>query len=275
MIQGLTLVIPEKGDEERDAVGRAWEARGGAVVRLGRFWDPPALPPIDTLRLYGNDTFCLVLAQKLGLSLVSPPDDLILALPPPTLGRRLERAALRALIPAQFPTFAKPLVPKRFAAGVYASLEALAAECQGLEPDTAVLLSEIVKIDAEARAFVAHGQVLDCGVYEGSADPGAAGRAAANLVAAISAQLKVSPLAPEPLGDTATADATGSPGDSARPSGPSPARSGLPSALVMDVGLTGHLGWVVIEFNAAWGAGLNGCDADRILPAIEAATRAQ
>jgi hypothetical protein len=42
---------------------------------------------------------------------------------------------------------------------------------------------------------------------------------------------------------------------------------------VMDVGLVPGTGWVVIEFNAAWGAGLNGCDPNRILPAIEAASR--
>jgi hypothetical protein len=39
------------------------------------------------VRLYGNDAFCLVLAQKLALELVSPPDDLLLRLPPGMLQR--------------------------------------------------------------------------------------------------------------------------------------------------------------------------------------------
>ena len=37
--------------------------------------------------------------------------------------------------------------------------------------------------------------------------------------------------------------------------------SGVPSPCVIDVGLTRDRGWLVMEANAAWGAGLNGCDA--------------
>jgi hypothetical protein len=65
-MRGLTLLIPEKADVERDAVAAAWTAGGGRVQRLGRFWDPPPLEP-ESVRVYGNDSFCLVLAQKLGL----------------------------------------------------------------------------------------------------------------------------------------------------------------------------------------------------------------
>jgi hypothetical protein len=42
----------------------------------------------------------------------------------------------------------------------------------------------------------------------------------------------------------------------------------LPRAVVVDVGLIAGRGWAVIEFNAAWGAGLNGCDPEKVLPAI-------
>jgi hypothetical protein len=38
--------------------------------------------------------------------------------------------------------------------------------------------------------------------------------------------------------------------------------------VVVDVGLIAGRGWAVIEFNAAWGAGLNGCDPEKVLPAI-------
>jgi hypothetical protein len=46
----------------------------------------------------------------------------------------------------------------------------------------------------------------------------------------------------------------------------------LPRAVVVDVGFVAGRGWTVVEFNAAWGAGLNGCDATRVLPAILAAS---
>jgi len=61
--QGLNLFIPEKPDAERDAVAKAWEASGGNAIKLGRFWDPPLCDP-QTIRLYGNISFCMVHAQK-------------------------------------------------------------------------------------------------------------------------------------------------------------------------------------------------------------------
>ena len=48
----------------------------------------------------------------------------------------------------------------------------------------------------------------------------------------------------------------------------------FPRTVVVDVGFIGGRGWAVIEFNAAWGAGLNGCDAEKVLPAIVSATGA-
>jgi hypothetical protein len=68
-LQERTLLIPEKADIERDAVATIWADAGGNVMRLGRFWDPPESLIPSQVTLYGNDTFCLVLEQKLGLSL--------------------------------------------------------------------------------------------------------------------------------------------------------------------------------------------------------------
>jgi hypothetical protein len=52
-VRGLTLLVPEKRDPERDRVGEARATAGGTVMRLGRFWDPPALNPA-TVRIYGQ-----------------------------------------------------------------------------------------------------------------------------------------------------------------------------------------------------------------------------
>jgi hypothetical protein len=46
----------------------------------------------------------------------------------------------------------------------------------------------------------------------------------------------------------------------------------LPRTVVVDVGFVGGRGWALIEFNAVWGAGLNGCDPDKVLPTIVAAS---
>src|SRR5262249_59899585 len=103
----------------------------------------------------------------------------------------------------------------------------------GLDARSGLLVSGVVDLVAEARCFVLDRHVLDCAFYEGSADLGAA-RALAVDVAA---------------------------------------NANVPRAVVVDVGALRDGRWIVVEFNAAWGAGLNGCNPSLVLPAIDAATR--
>lgn len=228
---GLNLLIPDKPDVERDAVAEAFESCGGTVYRIARFWDPPHFES-STVRVYGADTFCLVLQQKLGFTLHSPSDDLLLTVPAKFLNRQAAGMALGETPFVDFPAFIKPVVPKQFRGKVYESSAALAAECRGLPPDTPVLVAEAVAFTAEVRSFALDGVVLDAAVYEGSA--GAAG--AREFVEALTQSMS------------------------------------LPRAVVVDVGLIDGCGWAVVEFNAAWGAGLNGCEAEKVLPAIVAAS---
>ncbi|MFP2910301.1 ATP-grasp domain-containing protein [Pyxidicoccus sp. 3LFB2] len=231
MLDGLTLLIPDKADPERDVVAREWEARGGTVLRLGRFWSPPDVDPAR-VRLYGNDTFCLVLAQKLGLTLVSPPDDLLLKVDPAWVKREVRGATLEQVAAEPFPRFIKPLVPKVFRAAVWPGPEALAEECRGLTPDTPVLSSEVVSLRAEARGWVLDGQVRTCAVYEGEGSVTEARDFLATVARA----------------------------------------SVLPRTCVLDAALVEGRGWALLEANAAWGAGLNGCDAAEALHCIAGAT---
>lgn len=226
-----TLLISDKPDPERKAVAAAFQRRGGRVMRLGRFWDPPPLPD-GPIFVYGADTFCLVLAHKLGLSLLSPGDDLLLALPPHLLQRQLRAARLDEV--AEFPVFVKPQLPKLFRAAVYGGEAELLAECQGLHASAPVLLAEPVHFLGEARAFLLDGEMLDLSAYEGSIDLEAAQAVVDDLLRTVK----------------------------------------LPRSVVVDVGEIAGRGCAVVEFNACWGAGLNGCDADLVLPAIVAATSA-
>ncbi|WP_143195655.1 ATP-grasp domain-containing protein [Archangium sp. Cb G35] len=233
MIDGLTLLIPEKADPERDAVARAWQASGGAVLRIDRFWSPPEVDR-QRVRLYGNDTFCLVLAQKLGLELVSPPDDLLLTLDPAWLQREVHDSTLERAAYESFPRFIKPLVPKQFRARVYRGLAELEEECRGLTADTIVQSAEVVDIQAEARAFVLGQQVRTCALYEGG--EGSAPEAEAFLGAFARAHP-------------------------------------LPRTCVLDAALIRGRGWALLEANASWGAGLNGCDPAQAIACIAEATR--
>jgi hypothetical protein len=228
---GLGLLIPEKSDPERDAVAEAFAKAGGTVHRIGRFWDPPKLDPATT-RVYGPDSFCLVLQQKLGLALHSPDDDLLLRVPGKFLNRRITTSTLGDASEMSYPVFVKPITPKQFRASIFAAVSELQAECRGLPHETRILVSEVVAFKAEVRAFVLNGRLLDAAVYEGAGDVADAER----FVLAVASEL------------------------------------GLPAAVVVDIGFIERRGWALIEFNAAWGAGLNGCDAQKALPAIVAAS---
>lgn len=225
------LIVPAKPDVERDAVADAWADGGGSVLRIDRFWTRPDVEPAR-VALYGADTFCLVLAQLLGLELVSPRDDLLIG-----ADRRLTRRAIRGItldetLRGPFPLFVKPLVPKQFRARVWRAADELRAECAGLAPDTAVITSEVVEIRAEARAWILDGQVLSCAVYEGVGNRDDASSFIAGAVTGLD----------------------------------------LPSICVIDAAFV-DAGWCILEANAAWGAGLNGCEATAAARCIDGATR--
>src|SRR5580692_11981614 len=97
----LNLLIPDKLDVERDAVAQSFEIYGGKAHRIGKFWDPPAFDP-STVRVYGPDAFCLVLQQKLGLTLCSPSDGLLLQVQPRFLNRQLASASLAEISVGKF-----------------------------------------------------------------------------------------------------------------------------------------------------------------------------
>jgi len=228
----LTLVVPAKADPERDAVVSVWLGAGGLVEKLDRFWEPPDHLVPARVRLYGNDTFCLVVAQQLRLALISPDDRVLATAPDSLLHRRVALRTLAQLGANDFPVFVKPAIPKQFRASVFTSLDALRSECKGLPDETEVLVSEIVSIRAEARAFALDSVIQTVSVYEGSGNHDQAAYFAERVLQAID----------------------------------------FPRTCVIDVGLLDDGRWIFIETNSTWGAGLNGCDPVRVTPCIAAAT---
>lgn len=231
---GMTLLIPDKDDVERDAVADAWSKNGGELLRIAKFWNPPLLDGKE-IRVYGNNMFCLILAEKLGLELISPEDDFLIKIDRHWTKRRINIMTLSEARNISFPTFIKPVVPKVFKAGVYSSLKALETECTQLELTTPVYVSEIVDISAEARCFILNGQVMALSMYEGSGDL----QEARDFINSF-------------IGSNVSL---------------------IPNSLVLDVGFISRCSWAVIEANAAWGAGLNGCDATKAVWSIANASR--
>jgi len=215
-----TLLVSDKSDPERDQVCSVWERNYGPVYKLGRFWDPPTLAP-NSVRIYGAETFVLVLAQILDIVLVTPRDDLLLDVPEKYLARAVSSVKLSDAVDCIYPCFMKSMIPKQFAASVFESYEYLEKSCVGLPGETELLVSDVVEIVAEARFFICDGQIAASGIYEGCCDLEEGAKFICGLLREMT----------------------------------------LPRTVVVDIAFLSDGRWCVVEFNATWGAGLNGCDA--------------
>lgn len=233
-LNDITLLIPDKADSERDAVADAWSGKGGEVLQIAKFWNPPALDGKE-IRVYGSNMFCLILAEKLGLKLISPEDDLLIRIDRDWVKRRIDIITLSEAGNLLFPAFIKPVVPKLFKAGVYKDLTALETECAQLELTTPVYVSEIVTITTEARSFIHKGKVVAVSIYEGNGNP-----------------MEAKDFINRFLDSN---------------------KSLVPDSFVLDAGFIRGRGWAVIEANAAWGAGLNGCAATEAVWSIANASK--
>lgn len=234
LLSGMRLLIPDKTDPERDAVANVWQLMGGTVVPVGKFWEFPIEFEKKAAVLYGNHIFCLVLAQRLGLNLLSPADDILTTLGQEWLHRAVEKGTIQDAACYQYPCFIKPMAPKLFTAGIFKSHKELLAQCQDLAADTAIIRSDIVTILSEARLFVLHNTVVTSAIYEGNASLTDANEFAKDFL--------------------------------------NKHDQCLPHSFVLDVGLLDNNRWAIIEFNASWGAGLNGCDPGAAALCIATAT---
>jgi hypothetical protein len=227
-----TLLIPSREDIERDSVALAWQGKGWVLCRLERFWEPPVLEHSE-IRLYGDMTFCLFLSERLGLKLISPPDDLLLHVNDQWLGRNIRLTTLSAIVSETFPVFAKPVLPKQYRSAVYDCLQDLQTEMEGLPQETGILLSDIVRFTSEARCLVLNGRVLSTSIYEGTMAIDIVRNFAQNFVS----------------------------------------NHNCGVTYILDVGWIDGQGMAVIEANAIWGGGLNGCDPQAMVECLEAATQ--
>jgi hypothetical protein len=230
------LLVPEKTDTERDQVIDTWNQLGGVVRRLGKYWIKDDTLQNTPIAIYGNQTFSLVLAQLYDVDLISPDDTLIAKLDMQWTKRNVGIIDLSAVTRLDFPVFIKPVIPKLFPAALFNSLAQFNEQTNGLDTNEQLIISEIVDIEAEARSYIMNGEIADIAIYEGNTD----------II-----------MAEQFLIDFLQANA-----------------NRLPPALVIDLAFNKALGWFVLEFNACWGAGLNGCNSEKVIKCIIAATRA-
>ncbi len=90
-----------------------------------------------------------------------------------------------------------------------------------------------MEIAAEARGFVLGRRLMDVALYEGSAD----------IESGI--EFLISFIHYQPY---------------------------MPNVYVVDISYNDRKGWFIIEFNACWSAGLNGCNPEKVIECILEAT---
>ncbi|WP_433332168.1 ATP-grasp domain-containing protein [Spirillospora sp. CA-294931] len=235
-----TLVLSPRYTSDSKALRAAAGRCGWAAERLGGWRAPAHLRGRDDLALYGEPTFAEVIAAQLGLSLIDAPQDWLPGLPERHLRRALTRTTLaEARASAGPPMFVKPADGRKGFEGRVYEAAGLPDE-RFLPGSTGVLVAEPVVWDVEFRCHVLAGEIVAMSPYlrEGELALTADGRWHASDEEERAAREYASTL----LAEVA-----------------------LPPAVVVDVGHVRGRGWAVVEANAAWGAGLYGCDPEIVL----------
>lgn len=220
----------------RAAAGRL----GWKTERLGG-WRAPAHMRAQDAVLYGEPTFVEVIASQVGVALLDVPFSWLPGLPERHRRRNIDVSTLGEVRQSlSQPVFVKPADGRKaFEGRVHHAPEELPGE--GVLPDeTPVFVSEPVRWDVEFRCHVMDSQVVTMSPYllDGELALTEDGRWHA----------------PEQDVQEAREYA-------ARVLEEVP----VPPATVLDVGRIHGRGWAVVEANAAWGAGLYGCDPDQVL----------
>lgn len=188
--------------------------------------------------LYLEALMAEAIAQQLGIRLLNPSDDWLTNLPQEYRKRPHYLTTLGKVRRSPITAFIKPPNDKSFPARVYS-----AKDLPTDYPDnTPILVSEIVEWDKEFRCFILNRCLKTFSVYlrEGELQ-------SENFTHTKQEEFEVRNFIQNILSDK---------------------RVQIPSAAVIDVGVIKGRGWAVVEQNAAWGAGLYGCNPIQVLEVL-------
>ncbi len=234
-----TLILSPRFTDDSVLMRGAAVRADWQVVRLSGWRIPPDMVAEPAV-IYGEVLFAEAVAGQLGLALLDIPEDWLPGLPPQFLRRELRVSTLAAARAHPGPVFVKPADGRKgFAGQLYRAGAGLPSEA-ACPDDTPVYMAEPVTWQIEVRCFVLDGRVLTCSPYlrEGryTNDDWSLTVEERSAAEACVEQL----LAEVPA----------------------------PPAVVIDVGLIEGRGWAVVEANSAFGAGVYGCDPERVLEVL-------
>ncbi|WP_457513889.1 ATP-grasp domain-containing protein [Streptomyces sp. TE33382] len=227
----MTLLLPPRLTASAQALRDAARHRGLPTVQLPTFAVPAEL---RADHLHAGPSFADVVAPALNISLLQAPEDWLARLPRMFTGREIALAPIREAYSLRRPAFIKSPNDKGIPALIYSDGSRLPGP-DAVDPQTPVLISDVVEFAAEYRLYLLDGEVHTGSQYalRGRLSLGPLNKDAAAFGAELLAE----------CGDT------------------------LPSAIVVDVGTVNGT-WSVIEANAAWASGMYRADPQRALDVV-------
>src|SRR6266545_956768 len=240
-----TLLLSARQTDDAQLLWRACIAAKWNVARV-HGWQVSSLAASD-VAIYGEPLFAQHVAQTLGLRLVKPPLDWLPCLPAHWRGRDVRLTTLADARNVAERAFIKPAAEKCFDARVYPSGSELPAPGP-LPEDLPVLVQEVVAWTIEFRCFVLE-----------------------RRVAAVSVYWRDGLLAKSEDGAWISSDVELNEATEFCESVLRDPNVAVPDAVVLDVGVIRNHGWAVIECNAAFSAGIYGCNPVAVLPVLRRA----
>lgn len=238
-----TLILTPRQTEDTQSLWKAAARLGWSTERLGGWRIPDHVRSVDEPVLYAEALFGPDFAEQLGLQLLSPPDDWLVELPKEYTSRTIRLTTLGEARSLDRPMFVKPPNDKTFPARAYTG----ATLPTGYDDAMPVLVSDLVEWDAEFRCFILDRALHTFSVYSRGGELQREHGFHSSSVEDDALRAFVDRMLADP-------------------------RVILPKATVLDVGTLRDGRWACVEQNAAWGAGIYGCNPQRVLDVVRAAS---
>ena len=238
-----TLILTPRHTDDTQVLWAAAARLGWSTERLGGWRVPDHLLGIEEPVLYVEALLGPFIAEQFGLLLPNPPEDWLVRLPTEYRLREVMLSTLGEARALDHPMFIKPPNDKSFSAGVYRGADL----SESYAEETPVLIADVVEWEKEFRCFVLDREVQAFSLYarNGELQDGS------DYCSTNDEDRELREFMERLLADD---------------------RVELPCAAVIDAGVMAGRGWGVVEQNAAWGAGIYGCDPERVLEVIRHAT---